>query len=436
MPIPDHLRSRFRHLWQFLTRQGIATICNLLYGLLCVRLLPVADYAKFAIIFGFLGTLVVLMDTLTTGTIAPLVGDRLKDHQLIADYVDSARHIMTVVYLTLAPIATVVLLFVLRRHSWSLFENLQMIAAILFIAWFARVGGSYSTVLLLLRDRAYFYRIQILGSLGSLALLCTAWSVHILNLYVCVLLNCAQILYQAVSIYWRARYLLHVKGHSNSAMQRQIVRLALPGAPGSIFYALQGQIMLLLVVLLGRSTTSIANLGALARLGQILVLFRLINPVFVEPFFARLQSKQVLPRYLLSLAIGITGLGMLSGSGFLLPQAYLFLLGPHYEGLRLEAGLVILGSSINFLAEYMQTIHLSRRFVYWWSNISNIVAILSIQILFLWRFDVSRLRIVLLMNVASVSASLFIQILTGIYGFTFGPQKMHTGHNLPLPEPQ
>ncbi len=436
MPIPDHLRSRFRHLYQFLTRQGIASIGNVVYGLLCVHLLPVTDYAKFAIIFGFLGTLVVLMDTLTTGTIAPLVGDRLGDHQLIADYIDSSRHILTVVYLALAPIFALVLLFVLRQHQWSLFDNLQIIAAILFITWFARVGGSYTTVLLLLRDRAYFYRIQILGSLGSLTLLCAAWTVHMLNIYVCVLLNCAQILYQSVSIYWRARHLLRVKGHANSAMQRQIVHLALPSAPGSIFYALQGQIMLLLLVLLGHGTRGIANLGALSRLGQILVLLSMLNPVFVEPYFARLQKKQVLPRYLAAILIGVLGLGIFCISAFLFPEVYLLILGPHYKSLHLEVGLMILGSSVVFLGGNMHTMHVSRRFVYWWNNIANIALVLSIEAYCIWRFDMSVLRNLLLMNVATSAASLLIQILTGIYGFTFGPQKMHSGHNQPIPEPQ
>ncbi len=429
MQVPDHLRSRIRHLHQFVTRQGLATIGNLVYGLLCVRLLPTEEYAKFAIIFGFMGTLTVLMDTLTTGTVAPLVGDRLKDHKLIADYIDSARHIMTMVYLALAPVISLVLLWILNRHHWSLFDNLQIIAAILFITWFARVGGSYATVLLLLRDRAFFYRVQILGSLGSLALLCVAWGAHVLNIYVCVLLNCAQILYQATSIYMRAKHLLQVRGQANRTMQRQIVQLALPSAPSSVFYALQGQIMLLLLLVLGHNSTGIANLGALARLGQILVTFRIINAIFVEPFFARLPRHQVLPRYLVAMAVGILVLGLFCASGFLIPQMYLLILGPHYQGLQFEVGLIILASSINFLAEYLQTIHVSRRFVYWWNNIANVVAILGVQIYSIWRFDLSILRNLLWMDVAAVSTSLLIQILAGMYGFVFGPQKMIGGHS-------
>ena len=108
---------------------------------------------------------------------------------------------------------------------------------------------------------------------------------------------------------------------------------------------------------------------------------------------------------------------------------YLLILGPHYQGLQFEVGLIILASSINFLAEYLQTIHVSRRFVYWWNNIANVVAILGVQIYSIWRFDLSILRNLLWMDVAAVSTSLLIQILAGMYGFVFGPQKMIGGHS-------
>ena len=44
---------KFRQVAYFLTKQGIAVGGNLLYGLLCVRMLPVPEYAKFAVLFGY-----------------------------------------------------------------------------------------------------------------------------------------------------------------------------------------------------------------------------------------------------------------------------------------------------------------------------------------------------------------------------------------------
>jgi hypothetical protein len=39
---------------EFLASQGIAVAARLFYGFLCVRLLPIPEYAKFAVVFGFL----------------------------------------------------------------------------------------------------------------------------------------------------------------------------------------------------------------------------------------------------------------------------------------------------------------------------------------------------------------------------------------------
>ena len=70
----NFLLPKFRQILQLLLKQGIAMTGNLLYGLLCVRLLPIPEYAKFAVLFGYMGSLTVLLDTGISSTLAPLVG--------------------------------------------------------------------------------------------------------------------------------------------------------------------------------------------------------------------------------------------------------------------------------------------------------------------------------------------------------------------------
>src|SRR5580698_7409523 len=83
--------SKFRTLVHFFAAQGTTLAANLLYGLLCVRLLPSAEYAKFVVVFAVQGTIIALMDVNLTGTLIPLVGERVQDRKLIADYVASLR---------------------------------------------------------------------------------------------------------------------------------------------------------------------------------------------------------------------------------------------------------------------------------------------------------------------------------------------------------
>lgn len=79
------LAPKMPHAVEFLFSQGITMAGTLLYGLLCVRLLPVNDYAKYVVVYAIQGSLVVLMDVGITGSIIPLLGEHIDNRQLIAD---------------------------------------------------------------------------------------------------------------------------------------------------------------------------------------------------------------------------------------------------------------------------------------------------------------------------------------------------------------
>ena len=64
---------------EFLASQGIAMAGSLLYGLLCIRLLPIGEYAKFVVVFAAQASLMVLMDVGISGTFIPIVGERIDD---------------------------------------------------------------------------------------------------------------------------------------------------------------------------------------------------------------------------------------------------------------------------------------------------------------------------------------------------------------------
>jgi hypothetical protein len=414
---------KLRQVAHFLMKQGLAMTGNLVYGLLCVRLLPVPDYAKFAVLFSFMGSLTVLLDIGVSGTLAPLVGEQMENLQLIADYLAAIRKIMLRLYLLVAPIAVAIFVLMVQKQHWGVWVVGQMALVLLITAWFARVSSSYGAVLLLRRDRSSYYRVQIIGSLGSLGLLAGFWLMHRVNIYVGILLNVAQIVFMATSYFLRARELLKVEGESSPQREKAIVRLAMPNLPGTVFYAIQGQITVMLITVFGH-TSSVADIGALSRLSQILVFFSQMNPILVEPFFARLQATRLKRTYLLAVTIVALCAAAFSALAFLFPEVFLWILGPHYRQLRVEVGLVILASAIRYVSGFLWVIHSARRFVYWWNNLSNIVFTLAVQAVFLWKFDLSTVRNVLLLSIASAMVSLTIAIACGIYGFIRGPQKI------------
>jgi hypothetical protein len=415
---------KFRQVAHFVTKQGIAVVGNLVYGLLCVRILPVPDYAKFAVLFGYMGSLTVLLDIGIAATLAPLVGEQITNLPLIANYVASIRKLIVRLYMVMTPLAAVGFVLLVHRQHWGWAVVTQMLVVLLATAWFARVSSSYGSVLILRRDRNQYYRAQIIGSLGSLGLLAIFWVLHRMNLYVAILLNVGQIVFIAFTYYQRAQKLLGVKGKPSSQQERTILRLVMPNLPATIFYAAQGQVMLMLITFFGHTTSSVANMGALSRLSQILVFFAQMNPILVEPFFAKLQESRVRRTYLLAVALVAICAAAYSGLAFFFPEIFLWILGPQYSHLRLEVSLVVLSSAIQFVAGFLWVIHSARRFIYWWSNLTHIALTLIVQVVLIWKFDLSTVRNVLYFNIASAGVALLVMISTGVYGFWRGPQKM------------
>src|ERR1700709_476650 len=115
----DQIAAKARALLHYFTAQGITIAAQPLYGLLCVRLLPSSEYAKFVVLFGVQGTLVVLMDVNFSGTLIPLIGDRIDNGNMIADSGASLRQLSYWAF-ALVGAGTVVCYPILVRHrNWN-----------------------------------------------------------------------------------------------------------------------------------------------------------------------------------------------------------------------------------------------------------------------------------------------------------------------------
>jgi len=416
---------KLHRIVEFLTSQGIAMAGNLIYGFLCVRLLPIPGYAKYAVVFGFLGTLMLLMDSGTSNALLPLVGEQIDNCQLIADYVASLRQLAQWLYLLLVPAAIFLFPLMVRKQQWDSQVIAAMVVSILIASWFTRVSGAYGAVLIIRRDRRFWCRIQMISSLSSLALLAVVYVAHWLTAFTAIGINLAGTTFVATAYFARARHLLGVRGRSSRRGRGELIHLAMPNVPSVVFYALQGQISLLLITFFGR-TTAVASVGALNRLGQIYILFGQMNMLLIEPYFARLPSSKVKRSYLAAtmlaglLCVSITALA------HYFPEIFLWILGPKYSHLRFEIFLAIATSSIGYLSAVLWTMNSARRFVYWWNSAAVIILTLAVQTVFIWRVNLSTVRSVLLLGLATVTVNLIVYAFTGLYGFVRGPRVKKT----------
>jgi O-antigen/teichoic acid export membrane protein len=408
---------------EFLAWQGITMAGNLLYGLLCIRLLPIGEYAKYVVVFAIQGSLIVLMDLGISGSLISLIGERIDDSQLIADYVASLRQLAYWLFAIAAPITVLAFPFLVRHRNWSWQVVAAMVVIVLFSAWFARVSAAYGAVLIVRRDRRYWYRAQMVYSLGTLALLGVFAAFHWLSAFAAILINVAGITWVALTYFRRAGQLLGTKGVASKEKRTAVIQLTLPSALSVICYSLQGQLPVMLITIFGR-TAAVASVGALSRLGQLFALLSQMNPMLVEPYFAKLPKERLKTHYFGAVAAA-TGFGLVVVAlARIFPEAFLWILGPKYAQLRFEVSLVMIAGSMGLVGGIMATINGARRFVYFspilWGNIFLIL----MQAAFIWKFDMSTVKAVLWFNIVSGLPSLAVVIYTALYGFARGGRRI------------
>jgi O-antigen/teichoic acid export membrane protein len=421
----NSLARRARVLLQFLFVQGLTLFGNLIYGILCVRLLPASEYAKFVVVFSVAGTLVVLMDVNISTSLAPLIGERINDRKLIADYVASLRQLSHIIFAVVATGTVAFFPFLVKHRGWDTATVVTMIVILLVATWFIRVGAAYGTTLVLLRERTLWYRGQMGQSYGTLILLGIFLAFHLLTGFIAILINVAGILFIGIYYYVMATSRLSERGVGSAEKRREVIRLALPNVPGSIFYALQGQISLFLITFFGH-TVGVASVGALARLANIFALLSKMNPMLVEPYFAKLPEKQLKRDYSAAIVLAAAGCAVITLFAWLWPEAFLWVLGSQYRDLRVEVLLVIASGGLSTLAGMLYCINSARRFVYWWNVGANMIAIVAAQAACIMRFDMGAVRGVLLLNLFTNLASLGVNLSAGVYGFIYGPREVNS----------
>ena len=141
------ITARFPTVIQFFAAQGLTLIGNLVYGLLCVRLLPTTEYAKFVVLFGVLGTLVVLTDVNFSSSLIPLIGERVEDRKLIADYVASLRQLSYWLFALMSVVAVIAYPQLVKNRGWDWQTVWTMVAILLVACWFVRISASWGVLI-------------------------------------------------------------------------------------------------------------------------------------------------------------------------------------------------------------------------------------------------------------------------------------------------
>jgi O-antigen/teichoic acid export membrane protein len=147
------------------------------------------------------------------------------------------------------------------------------------------------------------------------------------------------------------------------AMRSEIVSVLKRQAPHSIYYCLQGQIMVWLISIFGNAE-NVANVGALGRLAVVFGLLSSIMAEVVLPAFARIQSPHRLRRRYFQIVAGYLTMSVLSVAAVaVFPSQFLSILGHQYSGLHSEVVLMTACGVVTTTAGLLWAINCSRAWI-------------------------------------------------------------------------
>jgi O-antigen/teichoic acid export membrane protein len=417
----DQLKSRAKRISNaslgFFLGQGALQGVNLVIGLCLVRALSVSDYAKFGLASGFQATTSALMDLGYAGTIIPWVGDRLLDRALVGRYVREAKSLRDRSFWIISPLASIAFVVTTYRQRWPWPIQIALLASVL-LSLYSGGAVSYNSVpLFLYRRLRDYYLPQTVAGICRLFIYLGLWVLGGLNSWTAAGFNALNVTLNGYLLGIKSGGSIEWPSQQDLEIRQEISKYILPAAPAILLGAFHGQIALLLISVFG-DTTSIAQVAALSRIGQIFNILMTFNIVIIEPFMARLGRERLLPTYLKLIAVAAIGGMILTSVAFFEPIIFLWVLGPKYADLRGLIGWVIFAVSINYVAGLIWIMNRSRKWIFWRGTIAEIALLLTVQFGFVALVGVHNTKQAVMFNFASSFCYVAAHVYVAIHGFS------------------
>ena len=413
--------SRFRYwartLSKFVTTQLIVQAVGVASGILLVRVMDQREYAFFTLAFAMQSTMSILADTGVGIGLSSIGGRVWRDPHRFGQLINTALRLRRYLAGAAILIVTPILLWMLTRNGASLGY-----AGVLALLVLAGLGFQLTTVVLMVVPRLHsqINRVQLLdllGALARLAVICTAYFLF-LNAAVAILATVVSIAVQYILLKRWTPGSIDTSAAESREDRAEITGIIKSQVPNSIFYCLQGQVTVWLIAIFG-STQSIAEVGALGRLGVAFAVVGAVMTSIVLPGFARCQSPQQLRRlyFRIVAAFVLFGLTLLTIAR-IFPDQLLWILGSKYGHLR-NALLLSMGlTALNSVITTMWSLNYTKAWIkYSWLNIP---AVLIVQALLLSVLDISTLEGVLRLGILSLVPTLLLNAVLSYRGLTQG----------------
>jgi O-antigen/teichoic acid export membrane protein len=382
-------------LLEFGVIQTAVQFISALSGFIVIRILTKQDYAWFTIANSMLATMNLLADTGITSSLSSIGGPLCQDRTHFGQLINTALGVRRKLALVSATTCLPVLVTLLLRNKASARELLIMPVLVAGAFWLQiSVGILYVVPRLTLRTR----RLQTLDFTGG------ALRLALIGVAAITWLNSITVFSASLGALCLQFWLLKkwVPEEANLAatasveLARKIKGFVRRQAPNTLFYAVQSQISVWLISILG-STKNVAEVGALSRLGLLLAIVTAFLNSLIVPRLARMRdSHSIAFAYWMALAaVAALGTVVIAAVAWF-PGVPLWVLGAQYSNLRSEILLAVTGSVLNCITGVAWELNASRG---WIVPIHlNVAVTIAIQIVLVFVLNLSTIHGVLLMN--------------------------------------
>jgi O-antigen/teichoic acid export membrane protein len=345
-------------LTRFLSGQLLVQSANVLAGILVLWVLPVSEYALYVIALLFTSMVSVVGNMGISQAVATFGAKLREDRVYLGTLYLTGLSISKLLFWIAAVCALLLSMILFWGKSWSLWVMALVFVLAVLIGFLQNRMALKQAVLNIQHDDKALFIAGVGGSAARLlaSLLFLAWP----NATVALLGNLIGALLTNLLMTGSVGKYAYTGLTESHEARSAIIRFITPLAPAIVYFAIKDQISILI---LGFSDQIelIAEVGALGRLGQIIILLMALNPFFIQPYFARIREKS---RFLVRLSQVCLLLLIFSASAILssilFPDPWLAILGGHYAGLLRELPIAVSGGLLTLIGGTLYTIVVSK----------------------------------------------------------------------------
>jgi hypothetical protein len=412
--VGDRIARWSRLFLEFAVSQGIGQAAGMVSGLIYVRLMPVDQYALYAIALTALAFVGTASDLGLNGALSYFWRRSTTNDSAIEMRIAAVRKLRSAFLVLASLLCGALLLKTAARQDLAATTILACFGLIVATAW-AQMHASIGVHLLRLQKlQRQSYYCELAGSitrlLAAVAMLVTSITTALFGL--------AGGLLGGVSTLAVLRY---VQGKPASSQQpirpetwRELFAYIMPTVPTTIVYIVEGPLVLWLAMTFG-GNAPISETFAVGRISAIYALIGNFTIAVVAPKLAGIRDDvhfaQIAVYYLLCLVFFCVAGTMVA---YLAPSVLLLLIGDRYEHLQHEVLLSVTGASVWLLISFLSIANRVRGWIRLEpaAAICQVIAILAFTSQWSFHDAASVLRLMLLLS----SITLLCTFMTSIVG--------------------